>query len=235
MTSYFAATGGVAYSLSGTQQSILGKKRPLSRSRPSPHLKQLQFVHSSELYWEIFLKINISYFSATVRTQSPQSLSNSAAVSQLGDASGPESRRGEDCQLSSLTWLTFSFQLGVDATSAMANDTIYQIQQQLNVLKKSTQECGIEIEKTRQMQEHHSINFYKHHQISGERGSGKFLCNLILFPPTHKTYWHASWGYKDPAAEFQSFFVLRVAISQNLWCPITVNFAFSWNQLTLFI
>ena len=49
----------------------------------------------------------------------------------------------------------------------MANDTIYQIQQQLNVLKKSTQECGIEIEKTRQMQEHHSINFYKHHQISG--------------------------------------------------------------------
>ena len=59
------------------------------------------------------------------------------------------------------------FQLGVDASSAMANDTIYQIQQQLNVLKKSTQECGIEIEKTRQMQEHHSINFYKHHQISG--------------------------------------------------------------------
>ena len=64
--------------------------------------------------------------------------------------------------------LTFYFQLGVDASSAMANDTIYQIQQQLNNLKKSTQECGIEIEKTRQMQEHHSINFYKHHQISGE-------------------------------------------------------------------
>ena len=64
--------------------------------------------------------------------------------------------------------LAFYFQLGVDASSAMANDTIYQIQQQLNNLKKSTQECGIEIEKTRQMQEHHSINFYKHHQISGE-------------------------------------------------------------------
>ena len=61
------------------------------------------------------------------------------------------------------------FQLGVDASSAMANDTIYQIQQQLNILKKSTQECGIEIEKTRQMQEHHSINFYKHHQISGKK------------------------------------------------------------------
>ena len=42
-----------------------------------------------------------------------------------------------------------------------------QIQQQLNMLKKSTQECSVEIEKTRQMQEHHSINFYKHHQISG--------------------------------------------------------------------
>ena len=35
---------------------------------------------------------------------------------------------------------TFLFQLGVDASSAMANDTIYQIQQQLNILKKSTQE-----------------------------------------------------------------------------------------------
>ena len=56
----------------------------------------------------------------------------------------------------------------------MANDTIYQIQQQLNVLKKSTQECGVEIEKTRQMQEHHSINFYKHHQISGI-----YVCSTI--------------------------------------------------------
>ena len=62
----------------------------------------------------------------------------------------------------------------MDASSAMANDTIYQIQQQLNVLKKSTQECGIEIEKTRQMQEHHSINFYKHHQISGNYGCSMF-------------------------------------------------------------
>jgi hypothetical protein len=46
--------------------------------------------------------------------------------------------------------------------------SLLQIQQQLNILKKSTQECGVEIEKTRQMQEHHSINFYKHHQISGK-------------------------------------------------------------------
>jgi hypothetical protein len=47
--------------------------------------------------------------------------------------------------------------------------SLLQIQQQLNILKKSTQECGVEIEKTRQMQEHHSINFYKHHQISGKK------------------------------------------------------------------
>ena len=31
------------------------------------------------------------------------------------------------------------------------------------------QDCGVEIEKTRQLQEHHSINFYKHHQISGKQ------------------------------------------------------------------
>ena len=50
---------------------------------------------------------------------------------------------------------------------ALFTRCLKQIQQQLNMLKKSTQECGVEIEKTRQMQEHHSINFYKHHQISG--------------------------------------------------------------------
>ena len=37
---------------------------------------------------------NIRYFSATVRTQSPQSLPNSSAVSKLGDAPRPESRGG---------------------------------------------------------------------------------------------------------------------------------------------
>ena len=47
------------------------------------------------------------------------------------------------------------------------SDVAVQIQQQLNALKKSTQDCGLEIEKTRQLQEHHSINFYKHHQLSG--------------------------------------------------------------------
>ena len=44
----------------------------------------------------------------------------------------------------------------------------FQIQEQLNTLKRSTESCGLEIEKTRQLQENHSINYYKHHQISGK-------------------------------------------------------------------
>ena len=70
----------------------------------------------------------------------------------------------------------------MDTANPMANDTIYQIQQQLNVLKKTTQECGLEIEKTRQMQEHHSINFYKHHQISGETCSKIFSAHFHYSP-----------------------------------------------------
>ena len=46
--------------------------------------------------------------------------------------------------------------------------THLQIQEQLRALKKSTQDCGVEVERTRQLQETHSINFYKHHQISGK-------------------------------------------------------------------
>lgn len=56
---------------------------------------------------------------------------------------------------------------------SISTDTMYQIQHQLNALKKSTQNSGISIEKTRQDQEHHSINFYKHHQISGK---GQCFC-----------------------------------------------------------
>ena len=81
----------------------------------------------------------------------------------------------------------------MDASSAMANDTIYQIQQQLNNLKKSTQECGIEIEKTRQMQEHHSINFYKHHQISGENSHqiiiASFKNYIMIFMYVYQYYY----------------------------------------------
>ena len=51
----------------------------------------------------------------------------------------------------------------------------FQIQEQLRALKKSTQDCGVEVERTRQLQETHSINFYKHHQISG-RLIQYFLC-----------------------------------------------------------
>ena len=51
----------------------------------------------------------------------------------------------------------------------------FQIQEQLRALKKSTQDCGVEVERTRQLQETHSINFYKHHQISG-RLIQNFLC-----------------------------------------------------------
>ena len=59
------------------------------------------------------------------------------------------------------------------ASAASTSDAAYQIHEQLSDLKKATTECGLEIEKTRQLQENHSINFYKHHQISGERD---FVC-----------------------------------------------------------
>jgi len=83
----------------------------------------------------------------------------------------------QQCLNSEMHLVQRSEGVGVDPSTAMANDTIYQIQQQLNMLKKSTQECGVEIEKTRQMQEHHSINFYKHHQISVQLDSGQFQEN----------------------------------------------------------
>ena len=54
------------------------------------------------------------------------------------------------------------------------------------------QDCGVEIEKTRQLQEHHSINFYKHHQISGKQGEHTQLWRtkcLIRF----KIVWNSLW------------------------------------------
>ena len=72
--------------------------------------------------------------------------------------------------------------MSLEASSSSAlctSDAAYQIQQQLNTLKKSTQDSGLELEKTRQMQEHHSINFYKHHQISGtEKQNSPIRVNL---------------------------------------------------------
>ena len=35
-------------------------------------------------------------------------------------------------------------------------------------IEKSTQDCSAEVERTQQLQETHSISFYKHQQISGK-------------------------------------------------------------------
>ena len=57
---------------------------------------------------------------------------------------------------------------GSSSGAICTSEAAYHIQQQLNDHKKSTQECGLEIERTRQMQDTHSLNFYRHHQMSGE-------------------------------------------------------------------
>ena len=57
------------------------------------------------------------------------------------------------------------------------SDSAYQIQQELTALKRTTQNCGLEMEKTRQLQEQHSINFYKHHQLSGKTIIGTYKYN----------------------------------------------------------
>ena len=72
---------------------------------------------------------------------------------------------------------------GSSSGAISTSDAAYHIQQQLNELKKSTQECGLEIERTRQMQETHSLNFYKHHQISGKlrvEGIDKLRLALLI-------------------------------------------------------
>ena len=86
------------------------------------------------------------------------------------------------------------------------------------MLKKSTQECGVEIEKTRQMQEHHSINFYKHHQISGGLFSPLFLffyiglvlnclCNQYL---SCNWYWCITWSALTQQLSVWSFGILHL-------------------------
>ena len=56
----------------------------------------------------------------------------------------------------------------------VATEVVYQIEQQLNALKNKTQECGQRIEATRQDQEKHSIQFYRHHQISVQLDGGQY-------------------------------------------------------------
>ncbi len=70
--------------------------------------------------------------------------------------------------------------MSLDGTSSGAistSDAAFQIQEKLASLKKLTQECGLEIEKTMQMQQNHSLNYYKHQQMSG---------TIVLFEPTRK-------------------------------------------------
>ena len=69
---------------------------------------------------------------------------------------------------------------GSSSGAISTSEAAYHIQQQLNELKKSTQECGLEIERTRQMQETHSLNFYKHHQITGEPSCVLMLIEALL-------------------------------------------------------
>ncbi|CAB4065819.1 STAT5B [Lepeophtheirus salmonis] len=87
------------------------------------------------------------------------------------------------------------------------NEAMYQVQHQLNTLKKLTQDTGIEIEKIRQMQEHHSINYYKHHQLSVQLDSGRF-------PESSQEY--VQWKeWRDKVAEElrQSFNNLKLQMS----------------------
>ncbi|XP_023331191.1 signal transducer and activator of transcription 5B [Eurytemora carolleeae] len=109
-------------------------------------------------------------------SQSSQLIPDSSTVFNARYAHNPLSlyQIVQQCLTSEMHLVQRAEGIGVDPSLAMANDTVYQIQQQLNLLKKSTQECGVEIEKTRQMQEHHSINFYKHHQISVQLDNGQF-------------------------------------------------------------
>jgi hypothetical protein len=52
--------------------------------------------------------------------------------------------------------------------SVSTSDNAYHIQQELNTRRKSTHESHAELEKTRHLQENHSLNYCKHHNISGK-------------------------------------------------------------------
>jgi hypothetical protein len=73
------------------------------------------------------------------------------------------------------------------------------------------QDCGVEIEKTRQLQEHHSINFYKHHQISGKQ-LWRPKC-LIRF----KIVWNSLW--RGQTHDLSAVWLSRLG-NQFLWIKI---------------
>ena len=56
---------------------------------------------------------------------------------------------------------------GGHCVSAVATEIMMEIDRHLGQLKAKTQDCDGNITKTRQDQESHSINYYKHHQLSG--------------------------------------------------------------------
>eukprot|EP00095_Tigriopus_kingsejongensis_P006372 maker-scaffold42_size484952-snap-gene-3.26 protein:Tk06372 transcript:maker-scaffold42_size484952-snap-gene-3.26-mRNA-1 annotation:"signal transducer and activator of transcription 5b" len=94
------------------------------------------------------------------------------------------------------------------------SENAYRIQQQLIALKKSTDECTAETNKTAQIQENHNLNFYKHHQSSVQLESGQFSDNSQEY---------ARWKeWKDKFAEElrQSFSSLKVKISSILNCHL---------------
>jgi len=87
------------------------------------------------------------------------------------------------------------------------------------------EDCGIEIERTRQLQEHHSINFYKHNQLSGwekmetfRPGKIKDAFNLILVQidnghyPEHSPEFVRWKEWREKAAN-----ELRQSVSIFLW------------------
>ncbi|XP_059091209.1 signal transducer and activator of transcription 5B-like isoform X2 [Tigriopus californicus] len=91
--------------------------------------------------------------------------------------------------------------------SQSTSEAAYRIQQQLVALKKSTDECSAETNKTAHIQETHSLNYYKHHQMTVQLESGQHN------EASHEYSKFQEW--KDRFAEDlrQSFNTLKVKIS----------------------
>ena len=68
--------------------------------------------------------------------------------------------------------------MGAAAAAALTSENAYQIEQQLSMLRKGSEDSRAEIDKTKQAQELHSINFYKHHQLSGK--ASIYVCVLRI-------------------------------------------------------
>ena len=73
-------------------------------------------------------------------------------------------------------------------------------------MKKSTQDCGAEVERTRQLQETHSINFYKHHQISGKGQRWLNLRKYFQFDPIFKKM-HCQSAFQTSIKSWRTLFL----------------------------